>query len=51
MQDGLFFVFNKSGWYYLVVVVPCLGGILLLLDFCMKGTIGPNQYGSDPSTS
>lgn len=39
---------NKSGWFYLLLLIPIVnifGGLYLL--FAM-GTIGPNQYGPDP---
>jgi uncharacterized membrane protein YhaH (DUF805 family) len=39
---------NKSGWFYLLVIIP-LAGILLLVWFCQRGTIGDNQFGAEPS--
>lgn len=39
---------NKSGWWFLIVLIPIAGAILLIIDLCHKGTTGPNQYGSDP---
>ncbi len=43
---------DKSGWYYLIVLIPFVGGIILFVQ-CgfMQGTIGPNQYGDDPTQS
>lgn len=39
---------DKSGWWYLIVFVPLVGGIVLLVWFCTQGISGPNRYGSDP---
>ncbi|MCR4572215.1 MAG: DUF805 domain-containing protein [Lentisphaeria bacterium] len=39
---------NKSGSYFLIILIPIVGGILLVLDYCKEGTMGPNQYGNDP---
>lgn len=39
---------NKSGWYYLLMLVPIVGLIILLVWFCQEGTYGRNQYGDDP---
>lgn len=39
---------NKSGWYYLVSLIPFVGGIWLLVLMCTEGDSGPNQYGPDP---
>jgi uncharacterized membrane protein YhaH (DUF805 family) len=35
---------------YLAVLIPCLLlALYLLVEFgCLRGTVGPNQYGSDP---
>lgn len=38
---------NKSGWFYLLNIVP-FGGLVLLVFYCMEGTPGPNNYGPDP---
>lgn len=39
---------GKSGWFYLFVLIPVVGGILLLVWFCTDSTPGPNQYGPNP---
>jgi len=39
---------NKSGWLYLLCLVPVVGGLLLLYWFSLPGTVGANQYGEDP---
>ena len=39
---------DRSGWWYLLVFVPLVGGIILLIWNCMRGTVGPNRFGPDP---
>ncbi|QCD52101.1 DUF805 domain-containing protein [Campylobacter sp. RM16192] len=39
---------NKSGWFYLLFLIPVIGAIILLIWFTKRGTIGPNQFGDDP---
>ena len=39
---------GRSGWYFLLILIPLIGTIILLIWFCMRGTVGPNQYGPDP---
>ena len=38
---------NRSGWWYWLLLVPVIGGILLLVWFCSAGTTGENNYGPD----
>ena len=38
---------DKSGWFYLLALVPFVS-LVLLFWFCQKGTTGSNTYGSDP---
>ncbi|MCH9660824.1 MAG: DUF805 domain-containing protein [Bacteroidetes bacterium] len=45
---------NKSGWWYLLGVIPLvsyIGGIVLLVFYCSNGDSGTNQYGQDPKIS
>ena len=42
---------NKSGWFYLIALVPIIGAIWLLVLFCTEGTAGTNQYGTDPKNN
>ncbi|MBP5369579.1 MAG: DUF805 domain-containing protein [Bacteroidales bacterium] len=42
---------GKSGWYWLVGLIPFIGGIILLVWYCTEGTIGPNEYGPDPKAA
>lgn len=39
---------NRSGWWFFIVLVPLLGGILLLIFLAQDGTPGENQYGANP---
>ena len=39
---------NRSGWWFLFVLVPLVGPIILLVWLCLPGTAGSNQYGEDP---
>jgi len=40
---------NKSAWWILIIFVPAVGGLWYLIE-CgfLKGTTGPNKFGSDP---
>ena len=40
---------GKSGWYFLVALIPCIGGIWLLVLLIGEGVVGANEYGADPS--
>ena len=39
---------DKSGWWILIGFVPLIGGIWLLVLYCLDGTPGPNRFGPDP---
>lgn len=39
---------GRSGWFLLLVLIPIVGGILLLVWMCSRGTEGPNRFGADP---
>lgn len=39
---------DKSGWWYLITFVPCVGSIVILVFWCLPGTSGSNKYGPDP---
>ena len=38
---------DRTGWWLLLALVP-VAGIVLIVWFCFRGTMGPNQYGPDP---
>lgn len=37
---------GRSGWWYLLVLVPIVGWIILLVFFCTKGQETPNNWGN-----
>lgn len=39
---------DKSGWFYLLAFIPYVGGIIIIIFMCLKGTSGPNRFGPDP---
>lgn len=41
---------DKSGWWYFIVFIPIIGGIWMIIE-CgfLRGTVGPNTYGGDPT--
>jgi len=39
---------GRSGWFLLIAFIPLVGGILLLVWMCSRGTNGPNRFGLDP---
>jgi len=39
---------GHSGWWYLIGLVPAVGGAALLIWFCFRGTEGDNRFGPDP---
>jgi uncharacterized membrane protein YhaH (DUF805 family) len=39
---------NSSGWWYLLAFVPYVGGVIMLVWFCVPGTRGENRFGHDP---
>ncbi|MDR0394302.1 MAG: DUF805 domain-containing protein [Tannerella sp.] len=39
---------GKSGWFYLICLIPLIGAIWLLVLFCTEGQSGDNEYGADP---
>jgi len=36
---------DRSGWWYLIVLVPYIGGLVLLVFMALPGTEGANDYG------
>lgn len=40
---------DHSGWFYLIALIPMVGGIWLLVELgFLPGTEGPNRFGEDP---
>lgn len=36
---------DRSGWWYLISLVPLVGFIVLIVFLCQRGTPGPNRFG------
>ena len=41
---------DRSGWWYLLVLIPVVGWIVLLVWFIGRGTVGSNRFGEDPGS-
>jgi len=39
---------GKSGWFYLIILIPFVGAIWLLVLFCTDGVVCQNEYGANP---
>ena len=39
---------NKSGWWYLLILIPLVGTIILIVWFVKPSDNGENQYGERP---
>jgi uncharacterized membrane protein YhaH (DUF805 family) len=39
---------NRSGWWFLIVLVPLIGAIVLLVFFVQDSQPSENQYGPNP---
>jgi len=39
---------NKSGWFYLLFLIPVVNLLFLIYFGFFKGTVGNNDYGPDP---
>lgn len=42
---------GKSGWFYLIALIPIVGAIWLLVLFVTEGDKGDNPYGPDPKAN
>lgn len=41
---------GKSGWWILIGLIPLIGGIWTFVECgCLRGTMGPNRFGEDPT--
>jgi len=40
---------DKSGWWLLIGLIPCVGIIILIVFLATEGTRGPNRYGASAS--
>jgi uncharacterized membrane protein YhaH (DUF805 family) len=39
---------GKSGWFYLIILIPLIGFIWILVLFCTDGIKEDNKWGSNP---
>jgi uncharacterized membrane protein YhaH (DUF805 family) len=39
---------NKSGWWYLLILIPLVGWIILIVWACRSGDEGDNRFGANP---
>ena len=39
---------GKSGWFYLLAIIPYIGGLIIFIFTVMQGDKGDNKYGPDP---
>jgi len=39
---------NKSGWWQLISLIPIVGGIWLIVLFCLDSDAGDNRFGPNP---
>ena len=39
---------GKSGWFYLIILIPFIGIIWLLILYCTEGQNQDNKWGPDP---
>jgi uncharacterized membrane protein YhaH (DUF805 family) len=39
---------DQTGWWILLALIPVIGWIILIIWYCLRGTVGPNSFGPDP---
>ena len=39
---------NRSGWWFLIALIPIVGAIILLVFLCTDSTPGENKWGPNP---
>ena len=39
---------GKSGWFYLLAIIPYIGGLIIFIFTVIEGDKGYNKYGPDP---
>ena len=40
---------DRSGWWWLIVLIPLVGAIVLIVWLARRGTDGPNRFGPAPA--
>ncbi len=38
---------DRAGWWLLLFFIPFIGGVVLIVWFCTRGTTGYNRFGAD----
>ena len=38
---------DRSGWWVFISLIPIVGAILIIVWWCLKGSVGANKYGVD----
>ena len=41
---------GRSGWFYLIGLIPLIGWIFMIVWFCTDSQPGDNQYGPNPKS-
>jgi uncharacterized membrane protein YhaH (DUF805 family) len=39
---------DRSGWWFFIVLIPIVGGLVLFIFLVLEGTRGENRFGADP---
>ena len=39
---------DRSGWWYLIALIPLIGALVLIYWFVQPGTPGSNEFGDNP---
>ena len=39
---------DRSGWWFLILLIPLVGLIMFIFWMCQESTYGANKYGNDP---
>ena len=39
---------GKRGWFYLLAIIPYIGGLIIFIFTVIEGDKGDNKYGPDP---
>ncbi len=42
---------NRSGWWFLISLIPLVGPIVLLVFLCLEGEKQDNRFGVDPKAA
>jgi len=42
---------NRSGWWYLIALIPVIGAIVLIVFLATEGQAETNKYGSNPKVA